>query len=371
MKKILIIHESLEGGGAEKVLINLINNINFELYSITLLLINNRGIYLNRIPSKLRYKYIYKTRRGWFKRLLAKIGMSSFFQKIELTKAIRNEHFNVTISYMEGPPSKYHSLITKLSNNNITWVHTDLINNPWSTKYFSNLQKENDYYTKMNKIIFVSHKARESFNSKYNADTKKQLVIPNIIDKTEITTLAKEQTIKTVKFTICSVGRLSKEKRFDRLIEACKLLKSEGIDFDCWILGTGKLESELKLLISKLDLENNVHLLGFKINPYPYIKACDIYVMSSDVEGYPTVICEALTLGKPIISTAITGTTELLGKSEYGILTQLTPESIYKAIRYLLHNTDERNKLAEQAALHSQIFDTQHTMQLFYKAIEE
>ena len=176
--------------------------------------------------------------------------------------------------------------------------------------------------------------------------------------------------VKKRKFTICNVARLSAIKKQDRLIKAIKILKDKGCDIELWILGTGDEFHKLKKLVSELSLIETVQFKGFQPNPYPYIKASDVFVLSSDTEGYPTVICEALCLGKPIVSTRITGCTELLGDNEYGILTALNEQAIANAI-YELYNSKDKMLLLQQKAIEkSQNFSVEYTMNKFYNIIE-
>ena len=294
MKKILIIHESLGGGGAERVLIELLNNINYSRYHITLLTIKDGGIYKSQLNKNVIHKSIYKTKINIIKRILTKLKADTLFQKLEVRKIFKNETFDVTISFMEGLTLKYHSLLLQLSPKNITWVHADLQQNHWSKKYF-NKGKEEYCYNAMDKIVFVSSKARDAFNSIFNINHNKEFILYNIIDKNRIMSLAKEKKVKKKKFTLCCVGRLIPIKRYDRVINAAKLLKEHGCTFDLWIIGTGILRKDLEFLVNHYELTEYVHFLGFQSNPYPFIKAADVFIISSDAEGYPTVACEALT----------------------------------------------------------------------------
>lgn len=139
-----------------------------------------------------------------------------------------------------------------------------------------------------------------------------------------------------------SVGRLSEEKRFDRLICAHKRLLDSGVKNELHILGEGGERAPLEQLIGELSLENSVKLLGYRDNPYPYIKAADICVCSSDYEGLSTFITESLILGKAIVTTACGGMDELLGNNEYGIITDFNETALAEGIIKLL--TDEALK---------------------------
>lgn len=370
MKKILIIQESLNGGGAENVLTELINNIDYNKIDATLLLINYKGIYSEQISSKIKTIYIYKNKRPLIKRIIAHTFLIDYIEKKEIRKKINKNKFDVIISFMEGITLKYHRYILNKAPLNITWVHSNLIINTWSTKVFHSYVKELSCYNLMNKIIFVSEQAKEAFNRKFQTTCTNQQVLYNIINRDKIQLLSDEKVVKKRKFTICNVARLSAIKKQDRLIKAIKILKDKGCDIELWILGTGDEFHKLKKLVSELSLIETVQFKGFQPNPYPYIKASDVFVLSSDTEGYPTVICEALCLGKPIVSTRITGCTELLGDNEYGILTALNEQAIANAI-YELYNSKDKMLLLQQKAIEkSQNFSVEYTMNKFYNIIE-
>lgn len=369
MKRILIIQESLNGGGAENVLTELINNIDYNRVDVTLLLINYNGIYTKLINSKIKKLYIYKHQRPLFKRILAHTTLIDCIEKQEIKKIIKEKEFDVIISFMEGITLKYHSYIVTHAPLNITWIHSNLIINSWTSKVFQCYEKELKCYNLMDKIIFVSEQAKESFNRKFQTACTNQYVLYNIINKNKIQLLSNKESINKRKFTICNVARLAAIKKQDRLIKAIKILIDKGCDIELWILGTGNEFHKLKKLVSELSLTEIVQFKGFQTNPYPYIKASDVFVLSSDTEGYPTVICEALCLGKPIVSTKITGCTELLGDNEYGILTELSEQAIADAI-YELYNSKEKILWLQQKAIErSKCFSIENTINEFYNVI--
>lgn len=370
MKSVLIIQESLNGGGAEKVLTDYLNNFDYDKYNITLLLINRQGIYTEQINNNVVIKHIYKYKRPALKRLLSKTYIIDKIEKKEINKVLGDNKYDVIISFMEGISLKYHKYVMDRAYLNISWVHSNLYINSWSTKCFHNFKNEENTYRMLDKVIFVSQKAKEAFDQKYNVLTPEKIVLYNIINRNKIISLSNSKEIRKQKFTICNVGRLSPIKRQDRLIKAVKILIEKGCDIDLWIIGTGNEKSNLERLVKSLNIENFVHFLGFIVNPYPYIKAADIFVLSSDTEGYPTVICEALCLGKPIVSTQITGCTELLGDNQYGILTELDEQSLANGI-YDLYTSKEKIIYFKNAAIRkSNDFSIENTIKEFYSIID-
>lgn len=370
MKNILIIHQSLGGGGAERVLVDILNKFDYEKYRVELLIVFNHGCYINQINSNVVLNTIYSQgKRSFLKKFLTKIKLSIFFEKKEIHRII-TKHYDTIISFMEGLPLKYHSLITHYSTRNITWIHSDFLVNNWREFYFSGKRDEKKCYEKMDKIIFVSDKSKQSFEQVFNISVQKQIIY-NIIDSERIKKAERKFIPKKNKFTLCNVGRLCIEKNQQRLIEAAKMLKDSGCVFDLWIVGMGPLEKELKKIVKENCLENEIQFLGFQSNPYPYISNADIFVLSSDTEGYPTVICEALLLGRPIVSTDVTGCRELLGNSEYGIITDTSTMSFYNAILELYKSDKKRIHLQNKAINRSLIFSERKTMESIYNLINE
>jgi len=367
-KSILIIQQSLVGGGAERVLIELICNFDYDQYDVTLLLIFNEGIYLNSLPKQVKKIYIFSSGKSLGYRLFQKMPIQ--MQQIYIKKYV-NRCYDSIISFMEGITLKYHTWIKDYSTNNITWVHIDLsvTNWPLSSGQIGSLEEERMLYSNMDKIIFVSEKVKLAFENVFPDIDVYKKVIYNIVDSDRIRKEATALKISKSRFTICNVGRLAPQKRHDRLLEAVKIISDSGVDLECWILGLGPLEKMLKERVKELGLDKIVLFKGFQSNPYPFIKVADIFVLSSDTEGYPIVVCEALVLGKPIVSTRITGTTELLGDSEYGILTDLTSEDIAKHIMKLYLDRPYRTVIEKKAREHSYIFKKENILNQIYNIL--
>lgn len=367
-KQILIIQESVKGGGAEKVLTDLLRHFDNSQYDVTLLLINAYGPHLSEIPVKIKRIYINKRPPSLFRRCLnhcAPIRDVLFQNKVK--RAVKRKRYDTIISFMEGPATKAHSFITDHATKNLSWVHTNLITNHWSAFIYRNLAEEKAAYQKMDNIIFVSQGAKEAFSKLFDISEKLK-VIYNIIDYQTINQKAATSIPEKTKFTICNVGRLTEQKRQDRLLKIAKILKDKGFEFEIWILGEGKLEFQLKNQAKALEISDVVKFLGYQANPYPYIKVSDIFVLTSDTEGYPTVVCEALCLGKPVISTNITGSDELLANG-IGILTGFEPDAIAEQIGRLIQSRELCSHYARLAAQRGQRFQPQDVMAQIYSLL--
>jgi glycosyltransferase involved in cell wall biosynthesis len=369
--------QSLAGGGAEKVLIDILKCFDTNKYNVSLYLIRNRGVHLNNIPKNVT-RLSYGKTICFCSRIIRRICLqtnlsSSIFYAIEkkMVRRLINEKYDTIISFMEGLSLKYHSFVFDKSDNNISWVHINLYKNHWTTSVFSKKNKEEEeLYNTLSGIVFVSKDAKIEFNKLFNITKPIQKVIYNLINKDDIILKSNEYEIEKQRFTICCVGRLTLQKRFDRVIEIAKILKDMGHLFEFWILGEGVLELELKNKVKSLNLTDYVKFLGFIKNPYPYMKESDIFLMTSDTEGYPLVICEAICLGLPVVSTNVTGVNEILDNGKYGILTSFQTLDISIILNELMSDSVKLNNLSQLSKERSKIFNPKEIMAEIYHLID-
>lgn len=371
-KKILIIHSSLGGGGAEKVLIDILRHFDYSVYDVTLFLLYKQGIYLDQVPADVHVKkeqLSIKPRRYWTRLLLA-TGIYGLLMKYCARKAFKGDHFDTIISFMEGGAALCHQYLFDKAMRHVTWVHTDLHKYHYTKYLFPWPGQERKFYTRVDEVIFVSNKAKENFILLFGLH--KGRIIYNLIDKKRICELAKALSPqRNAKVTIVNVGRLVPQKRQERIIEVAAILKGRGIHLDFWILGAGALENELKQMAMDKGVADRVHFYGFIANPYPYIKVADVFLLTSDVEGFPLVVCEAMCLGRAIVSTHITGPTEILDNGKYGILTELSAEDIADKVMNL---ANDPIKIAKYGCLATEransLFDIDGVMRQIYNAID-
>ena len=270
-KKILFIMPSLPGGGAEKVLIDILKNFDYSTYAVTLLLEFREGVYLNDVPGEVRVLSLHEQNTIWFERLhrvLRAVRGYAIFHAVVyrrmLLRLLKGERFDTIVSFMEGAALKFHSYITGKARRNLSWVHIDLKQKHWSLGFFRNAQDEFAAYQKMDEIVFVSKDAENHFSELYPLAEEKRTVIYNLIDRNTILSSSVSRPIAKTKFTICMVGRLNRQKRYDRALAVAKRLHGDGCDFELWILGEGNLESALKETVKAYGIEERVRFLGFK-----------------------------------------------------------------------------------------------------------
>lgn len=369
-KKILFIMESLAGGGAEKVFLDLLESFDRNRYEIELLLVFNVGVHLDKIPDDIRVRYIYGRRPGLWRRLREHaVAMRNRLYRSDIRKLLKDERFDCIISFMEGPTLKMHTYVADKAPRNINWCHINLEDCHWTSYLYRSIEEERDEFARMSEIVFVSAGAKEAFKRMFGYDQHLHIIY-NIIPTEKIRRQSLEKTeLHTEKFTFLNIGRLETAKRQDRLIEAARILRDKGHDFEVWIMGTGTLEHRLRKQIASLGLQDCVKMLGFHKKPYPILRQTDAFVLSSDAEGYPTVICEALTLGKPIVSTLIPGVDEQLGDGA-GITVDLTPEALAAGMERILTDEQLRHNLSEKALKKAATFEKDSILNRIYSLID-
>lgn len=346
--KILIIHNNLGGGGAEKILLTLLEQLHPPKYEVTLLLIKNKGIYLDSIPKYVNLQYMIDVSNG-DKPFPTDSNILSEFYKENI-----DDDYDIEIAFLEGSPTKLLSYSTNEHSKKIAWVHIDLEKVHWTYSYYQNLQEEIECYQKMDKIVFVSENAKRGFERLFYKKNLNSIVIKNPIDYTRIQLASKQYFVHYEGFTCVIVGNLVTRKGHSRLIHSMGRLFQLGYRFHLYIIGEGNEESSLKELCSILAISEYVHFTGFQRNPYPYIANADLLISSSISEGYPLVSCEALALKIPILATECTGNSDVLKNGKYGLLVHNSEEGLYCGLKSILDSSSFYMQLKYKAILGSQ-----------------
>ncbi len=200
----------------------------------------------------------------------------------------------------------------------------------------------------------------------------------NTIDDAEIRRKAdfrSENMPEKRRLTAVTLGRLTHQKAYDRLLRCHKQLIHEGISYDLWILGEGNDRAALERFIAENGLSDSVDLLGFCENPYPYIKEADLLVCSSRYEGFSTFVTEGMILGKPVVTTDCTGMRELLGDSEYGLIVENSEQALLCGMHRMLSEPELRLSYANNAEERGKDFSarqlTEKTEHFFLNMLKE
>lgn len=362
MKKVIFLIPNLKHGGAEKVLVNLVNNLDKSKFDVTLFSIFDVGVNKEFLNNEVTYKYKFKNIfRGntYFFNLFSPNFLYRWFIK---------EHYDIAISYLEGPATRIISGCNNYNTKKLAWVHIEL-NEKQKYIGFRNIKEARKCYSEFNYIVGVSKKVIENFRNLV-ATSLPTKVLYNTNETELIKKLGQEAVDLNFDkdfINIISVAKVVKTKGFDRLIEIHKQLTDEGYKIKTHILGIGEDMDFLKKRVKELNISDTFLFLGFDKNPYKYMSKADLYVCSSRREGFSTAVTEALVLGIPVVSTNVSGADELLGeRNEYGIVTENTQDGLYKGLIEMLSNPEKLTHYKKQAELRGQFFSKENTV----KAVE-
>lgn len=331
MIKILFFIPCLSGGGAEKVLCNLVNNMNQKKFDITVQTMEYEDPEKYLVPG-IHYKTVNRYKSKYAKKIFFIFFRICAELKLAYRFFVRGD-YDIEVAYLETISTKIIAQSTNKKAVKLAWIHCDLSKKEGIKDMSSKIYRQYKVY---DKIVCVSKDVQRGFESLYGSNFK-TTVLYNIIDEEEILKKAQEYLPHEEwgKYLL-AVGRLTQQKNFAHLIDTCGKLRDDGYKFHVDILGEGPEQSNLEKQIKKLHLEKIVELKGFVKNPYSYMKNADYVVCSSRYEGISSVVVEALILGKPVITTPCTGMKELLGESEFGLIAENTENGLYNSIRKMM-----------------------------------
>lgn len=378
MKKIIIVSHCMEIGGAERALIGLLSSIDYSEYRVDLFLLRHVGEFMKLIPEEvnlLPQKKEYSAlaipierviKRGQFNiafgRFLGKYRAYSFKKKKRFTakseddiaivyshlytKAympkISDEIYDLGISFL----TPHYFVIDKVDAKcKIAWIHTD----------YSFLEVDVTDQLKMwvsyDKIISISDKVTEGFLSKFPSLGDKILLIENILsskfvrEQAAMENVSNEIPNQNGIINLLSIGRFTYLKNFSNVPDICRYITDKGIKIKWYLIGFGSEEQLIRDKIKEANMENNVIILGKKPNPYPYIKACDIYVQPSMYEGKAVAVREAQILLKPVVITAFPTSQSQLDDGVDGVIVPIENEKCAEGIVKLINDREFQDHL--------------------------
>ncbi len=338
----------LDIGGAERVLVDIVNEL-IKDYDITIFTIYGGGEFEKELNPNIKRKSLYKKEK---KNVFIPIYVL-LCGKLIYNKYLK-EKYDVDIAFLEGPITRIFSY--KGNNKKIAWVHND-IDKVFGNDYKSKIKKYIDkrIYKRFDNIIFVSEQNKKSFEDIYG-NLSKRKILYNYINKERVIRLAKEKIWEDTKFTTNNsksekkfiiVSRLVKQKGIDRLIRVHRKLLDEGLNHRIYVIGEGEEWNNLNTLAKKLNVEKSFIFLGKKINPYPYMKQADYFILASYFEGYGMVLEEAKILEKIILVTD-TAAKEAVINYDKKIIIDNNEDAIFDEIKNVLQGKNiffnEENK---------------------------
>lgn len=380
MRTVLIASYDMEVGGVERCLAGMLDQFDYARYKVDLMLYRHQGDFmgllsnqahlLNEVPQYASFrKSIVETLKEkqlgiGLTRILSKahadlngrftgISEPGYIQQQLMWKYAlpflprADREYDVAISYLW--PHYFVADKVKASKK-IAWIHTD-----YST-ITTNRELDLKMWQQFDRIVAVSEACKASFLQQYDSLSEKVIVMENIISPESIRTMAKDEAAAQMmlgdsRFKLLTVGRLSHAKGIDNAVRAFKLLVDKGYDDLVWyVVGYGGDEALIRQLIADYRLDDRFILLGKQTNPYPFMKACDLYVQPSRYEGKAVTVTEAKILGKPVMITNYsTAASQVMHKFD-GYIAQLSVEGIASGIEKLYQNGELRQRLANNCA---------------------
>lgn len=350
-KKILFLIHSLQSGGAERSLVNLVNSLNKKKYDVSVQTLFDVGVLRKELDSSVTYI------PGFKKLFRGNVSLSKLLTPKQLCRLLIKDEYDLVVSYLEGQCCR---ILSEYEGKKIAWIHIEHNSKDDIIHPFRDYEEAKECYSKFDKIICVAKTVENNFNYYFELSEKTE-TIHNIVDVEKIVELGKENQGLIVQnencYNLISVGRLiNSHKGFDRLIRIHKKLLNSGINNKLYIVGSGEDKKAIEVLIDELEVENSVYLTGYTNNPYKYISKSDLFVCASHKEGFSTACAEALILGVPVVSTMVSGAEELV-EGKCGIVCDNTEEALYNCLRELLTDKKRLSNYRENAINKSKRFN--------------
>lgn len=366
-KDILVVFTgSMELGGIERSLLGLLDSIDYNEYNVDLFLYAHHGplMYLinenvNVLPEEKELAYLresfgtkLKNRAYYSAYMRCKEAVISKFTHINhdemwaeiMRKKVKpiKKHYDLALGFFRPFDLIDEKIYADIK---VGWIHTDYSS---AGEDLELLRKD---YAKMDYIVGVSDQTVRTFIELFPEFESKVIISENIISesfmKSEADKLDVSNEMDDSCFKLLSIGRFCEAKNFDNIPEIASIIKSKGVDFKWYIIGYGADENLIKSKIAQYNMEDTVIILGKKENPYPYIKACDIYVQPSRYEGKCVAVREAQILNKPVIITNYASSKSQLQDGFDGLIVPMDKQGCADGIVKVIDDKDLQNQLIE------------------------
>lgn len=388
MKKVLIVMSTLYNGGAERSLVNFLNELPANQYEIDLLLFKREGMFMKQLPSfvnvletpkelKNLYGSVKKAGLLMPTKVIGTAIASLFTNNSREKRGFRwkyfyrskisqmEEKYDLAVAYISGEILYFVDEKVK-ADKKIVWIHNDYVSAMHPKKYdYAHLQN-------MDQIVSISDSCVDILKEVFPEFAHKVYCLPNITSSVVLNKRADEyypEEYDKEGINILSIGRLHEQKGFDMAIKAAKIMKASKIDFKWFVIGSGELKEELEKQIVSAQVQDVFKLIGTRDNPYAYIKNCTIFVQPSRYEGKSVVLDETKILARPILVTDYPTVADQIVSDVEGKIVEMSPEGIAKGIIELLSNKEEQEKLISnlQAKDYGNQYEIENYIELFEK----
>jgi glycosyltransferase involved in cell wall biosynthesis len=340
--KVLFVIPTLGGGGAEKLLIQLLEHMDRRSFDPVLAVFNREGVFADQVPPdvlvldlKKRSRYSFLALQWRIDRIVRRLGVDVVVGMIGYTNhmvLMSRSLFGWSRPVVAG---MYSTLSPALLSQTHAWLRRTLTER---------------LYPKAEAVVTVSRGAARDLMSVISLPREKVHVIYNPVDVEAIRELAREETEwgRGGRGEVLAVGRLTAAKDYPTLLRAFKIV-SRSSDAGLTIIGEGEERPALEALLSELGLEGRVSMPGFVSNQYKYMARADLLVLSSAWEGFPTVIEEAMACGAPVVATDCpSGPGEIIADGENGLLVPVGDVTgLARAVARLLGDRALRERLSQ------------------------
>ncbi|WP_241775178.1 glycosyltransferase [Chryseobacterium sp. ERMR1:04] len=362
--KVLFRHRSMEMGGVEKVILSMLNNLNRDKFEMTICLNMNQGELRNEIPKHIRKVYLKEGKEDLSKNpVIKKIQLIK--RRLELKHAeinpnvadnLLNEKYDVEIA----PTFDAFTSVLNSSNKHskkIGWFHSD-ITVPKMQPIVSRILHQ---IPQFDYFIFGSQQARDILVETYpDLKLPENQVILNAIPIDELKQKAEVFKPELPDIPVfVSVARLHTRKGFHKLLNAHAKLIKDGFNHHIIVIGDGEEMDNLKKQAENLGVTNSFELLGSMMNPYPYVKNADFFILPSESEGWPLIIADTLILQKPIIATSVGGIPEMISHEKTGYLVNYEEDDMYDAMKKFLTEPELVSNIKKHLETIEEQFDNQ------------
>lgn len=364
MKKTLFLIHDLGQGGAEKVLVNLVNNMDRSKFDISVTALFGGGVNEQFLAPDIHFHAVFP------KEVPGNSKLMKLLTPTQLHRMCVKEHYDIEVSYLEGPSARVISGCSDANTKLVSWIHVEQHTMERLSGSFRSEREARKCYDHFDKTVCVSQYVHDDFCRILNFQ-KPCHVLYNTVESEKILANANDaapELMDNENMRLMAVGTLKESKGYMRLLSIIKRLRDERYSIHLYILGIGPLQQEMERFIQANNLQEAVTLLGYQTNPYKYVSKCDLFVCASFAEGFSTAATEALIVGTPVCTVEVSGMKEMLGEhNEWGIVTENSEEALYQGIKDLLDHPDKLARYKEKAIERGKTFSTENTV----RAVED
>ena len=365
MTKILFLIHDLGQGGAEKVLVNLVNNMDTAKFDISVTALFGGGVNEQFLAPHIHFRALFP------KAFPGNSHLMKLLSPKQLHKLCVKEHYDIEVSYLEGPSARIISGCEDPETKLVCWMHSTPKTTAEAARGFRSVNEAAGCYGKFQKIICVSKWMKHSFEHCF-PNVPQVEILYNTVESHRIreqaAAVAEKDIFREGYFHLIGVGSMKPVKGFDRLIRIHDRLCREGYPLRTILLGQGPDLGKLQQQANMCGRADSVVFPGYQTNPYKFVAKSDLFVCSSHAEGFSTAATEALILGTPVCTVEVSGMKEMLGENnEWGIVTENSEEALYLGIQDLLDHPEKQAYYKERAIQRGKRFSTEETV----RAVEE